>query len=173
MNDKENRYEQLQRAVSEYGEAAFENLIRCRGLANAILETLPAFLGCASDCVRAAPPAGPFDPTKMYGDYAFSFAHRPVVALEPLRFGVAVIIKNVEDSGLLWLRTALAIELTGDSFDVYVAHRSVLQLPLPFDDDLSLVHEAIFDEFLQTFKIRLMNFEDRRFESGIGFLPER
>ncbi|MEO1137749.1 MAG: hypothetical protein AAFW68_14295, partial [Pseudomonadota bacterium] len=110
------RFEKLQEAIKTYGAAAFENLLRCKGFGEAVLAGFPEFLGCSKDCITAVPPVGPFDPRKDYGEDAFSYRHREVIVLEPVQFGIALTVKNFEDSGALWLRTALAVEVTGDSF---------------------------------------------------------
>ncbi|MEM8772556.1 MAG: hypothetical protein AAGD92_12985 [Pseudomonadota bacterium] len=167
----ETRFTALQEAIKNYGAAAFENLIRCKGLADAIVKGFPDYIGCTQNCVKAVPPVGDFDPRKDYGDQAFSYAHRQVIALEPVQFGVALTIKNFEDSGSLWLRTSIAIEVTGDSFDIFVAQQPVLHAPLEYKGALDPVHEAIYQEFLRTFKVQVLAFNDKRFETGIGFLP--
>jgi hypothetical protein len=165
------RFEELQDAIKTYGAAAFENLVRCKGCAEAIVAAFPEYIGCSESCVKAVPPLGEFDPRQDYGDKAFSYAHRQVIALEPIRFGVALTVKNFEDSGVLWLRTAVAIEITGDSFDVFVAQQPVIRVPVDYKDKLEPVLEAIYQEFLQTFQVRVLAFNDQRFETGIGFLP--
>lgn len=165
------RFEELQDAIRTYGSAAFENLVKCKGFADAIIEAFPKYIGCGQDCIKPVPPAGQFDPRKDYGDKAFSYAHRAVIALEPIQFGIALTVKNFEDSGALWLRTALAIELTGDSYDVFVAQQPVVHIPVEYTGELDPVLEAIYQEFLQTFRVQVMAFNDKRFETGIGFLP--
>ena len=114
------RFQKLQEAIKTYGAAAFENLLRCKGFGEAVIKGLPAYLECRPECVTAVPPAGPFDPRKDYGEDAFSYRQREVIVLEPVMFGVALTVKNFEDSGSLWLRTALSVEVTGDSFDVFL-----------------------------------------------------
>lgn len=166
----QSRFEKLQEAIKAYGAAAFENLIRCKGVAEAIVEAFPKHMACSVDCVRAVPAVGQFDPRKDYGDQAFSFSQRQVIALEPVQFGIALIVKNFEDSGALWLRTAVAIEITGDTFDVFVAQQPVIHIPLDFEGRIEPVLEAIYQEFLQTFRIQILEFNDKRFETGIGFL---
>ncbi len=165
------RFESLQDAIKTYGAAAFENLVRCKGLADAVVAAFPDYIGCGEGCVRAVPPIGEFDPRQDYGDKAFSYAHRQVIALEPVRFGIALTVKNFEDSGALWLRTALAAEITGDTFDVFIAQQPVIHVPLDYAGKLDPVLEAIYQEFLQTFQVRVLAFNDQRFETGIGFLP--
>ncbi|MEO1252620.1 MAG: hypothetical protein AAFW81_09770 [Pseudomonadota bacterium] len=165
------RFETLQEAIKAYGGAAFENLVRCKGLAEAIVAGFPAYIECDADCVRAVPPVGPFDPAKRYGDEAFSYAHKTIVALEPVQFGIALIVKNFEDSGALWLRTAIAIEVAGEMFDVYIAQQGVIRLPLEYEGALEPVLEAIYQEYLQTFRVEVLAFNDQRFETGIGFMP--
>lgn len=166
------RFETLQDAIRNYGAAAFQNLVRCKGFAEALLAALPDYLGCDPACVRAAPPAGPFDPRKDYGDQAFSYAHRQVIILEPVRFGVVLTVNNAEDSGALWLRTALAVEITGGTFDIYIAQQPVIRAPIDYEDKLEPVLESVYQEFLRRFKIELLEFNDRRFETGIGFMPD-
>ena len=167
------RFEKLQEAIKDYGAAAFENLLRCKGFGEAVVKGLPAFLECRAECVTAVPPEGPFDPRKDYGEDAFSYRHREVIALEPVQFGVALTVKNLEDSGSLWLRTALAIEVTGDSFDVFVAQQQVIHIPLDYDGKLEPVFEAIYREFLNTFQLEVLEFNDKRFETRIRFVPEK
>ena len=169
--DRKSRFEDLQDAIKNYGAAAFENLVRCKGFANAIVSAFPKYIGCEAGCVKAVPPAGPFDPRQNYADLAFSYAHRQVIALEPVQFGIALTVRNLEDSGSLWLRTAIAIEITGDTFDVFVAQQPVIHTPLNYSDRLEPVLEAIYQEFLQTFRVQVMAFNDKRFETGIGFIP--
>ena len=165
------KFDELKAAIFEYGDAAFQNLLRSRALAEAIIEGLPDFMGCEPECVHAVPIDGPFDPRKEYGDEAFSFFKRDVIILEPIRFGLSLIVGNAEDSGSLWLRTALAIEVTGDTFDVFVASRPLIRIPIEFKGKLDPVFDAIHHEFLETFTLEVMEFNDRRFKTGIGFLP--
>lgn len=165
------RFEDLQTAIKNYGAAAFENLMRCKGLGEAIVEGFPAYIECSPDCVHTVPPVGEFDPRKEYGDEAFSFAHRQVIVLEPIVFGIALTVNNFEDAGALWLRTSIAVEVTGDTFDVFVAQQPVIRVDLDYEDKLQPVFEAIYREFLNTFRMEVMEFNDKRFETGIGFLP--
>lgn len=168
----ETRFEKLQEAIKAYGAAAFENLLRCKGLGEAVVAGLPAYLGCNPESVTAVPPEGPFDPRKDYGDDAFSYRHREVIVLEPVIFGVALIVQNFEDSGALWLRTALSIEVAGANFDVFVAQQPLIHIPLDYDGKLEPVFEAIYREFLNTFQLEVLEFNDMRFETRIGFVPD-
>jgi len=168
----ESRFEKLQQAIKAYGAAAFENLLRCKGFGEAVLTGLPAYLGCSPQCVTAVPPDGEFDPRRDYGEDAFSYRHREVIVLEPVQFGIALTVTNAEDSGMLWLRTALSIEVTGDSFDVFVAQQPVIRIPLDYEGKLEPVFEAIYREFLNTFQLEVLEFNDKRFETRIGFVPE-
>jgi hypothetical protein len=164
-------FDELKTAIRDYGQAAFQNLLKCRALGDAIIAGFHAFEGCPKENVAGVPAEGPFDPHKDYGDQAFSYASREIVILEPVRFGLSLIVGNVEDKGALWLRTAVALEVAGDHFDVYVAQRPIMRVPLDFDDALSPVYEAIHHEFLETFTLDVNEFRDSRFTGGIGFLP--
>ena len=166
------RFEKLQEAIRDYGAAAFENLLRCKGFGEAVIGGLPAFLECNAECVRAVPADGPFDPHRDYGEDAFSYRRREVIVLEPIQFGVALVIHNTEDSGALWLRTALSVEVTGDSFDIFVAQQPIIHVPLDYEGKLEPVFEAIYREFLNTFQLEVLEFNDKRFETRIGFVPE-
>ncbi len=167
----ETRFEELKEAVREYGAAAFQNLLKCRALGDAIIGGFHAFEGCSPGCVVGVPAAGAFDPRKDYGDEAYSFSKRDVIILEPITFGVCLIVGNAEDAGALWLRTSVAAEIAGDGFDVFVAARPKIRLPLAFDDALTPVYQAIHREFLDTFTREILEFNDARFKTGIGFLP--
>ncbi len=169
----ETRFDRLKDAIKAYGAAAFENLLRCKGLGEAVIGGLPEFLGCAPDCVTAVPADGPFDPHKDYGEDAFSYRQREVIVLEPVQFGVALTVSNTDDSGALWLRTALSIEVTGDSFDIFVAQQPMIRIPLDYEGELEPVFEAVYREFLNIFQIEVLEFNDKRFETRIGFVPER
>lgn len=169
----QSRFEKLQEAIKTYGAAAFENLMRCKGLGEAVIAGFPDYLGCSQHCVTAVPPQGAFDPRKDYGEDAFSYHQREVIALEPVQFGIALTVKNQEDSGALWLRTAISIEVTGDGFDIFVAQQPRIRAPLDYAGTLEPVFEAIYREFLNTFQLEVLEFNDKRFETGIGFLPEK
>ncbi|MEO1015346.1 MAG: hypothetical protein AAFX08_09200 [Pseudomonadota bacterium] len=165
------RFQELKSAIREYGAAAFQNLVKCRALARAIIEGFADYEGCPRASVRAVPPMGEFDPHKDYGDAAFSYAARPVIVLEPIRFGLSLIVGNAEDAGALWLRTSIAVEMTADAFDIYVAARPRVRAPLSFEGELNPVFERIHREFLETFTREINEFNDVRFSQGIGFLP--
>ena len=165
------KYDELRAAIRAYGDAAFHNLVKCRALGEEIIRGFHAFEGCDAACVRSVPAEGPFDPRENYGDKAFSFSQREVIILEPVRFGLSLIVGNVDDAGALWLRTAIGVEVTGDSFDVFVAARPKIRIPIEFTGKLTPVYEAIHKEFLETFTREVMEFNDARFKSGIGFMP--
>ena len=167
----ETKYQQLQNAIHKYGAAAFENLLRCKAIGETIVNEFHLYEGCDRQCVHAVPAEGPFDPSKDYGDDAFSFSKRDVIVLEPMHFGIALIVRNAEDSGSLWLRTVLSVEVTGDNFDVFVASQPIIRVPLVFAGKLEPVFEAIHREFIKTFEMEVMEFNDARFKNGIGFLP--
>lgn len=167
-------YEQLKAAVHDYGEAAMENLLRCRAFGRAVVAGLPGYLGADEACVSAVPAGGQFDPAKDYGDGAFSFAGEPVIRLEPITFGVCVTVPHEEDSGSLWLRTGIRLEITGDTFDVFVANQPMTRVALDWEADeagLVRLYEAIHRELMAVFKKDLLAFQDERYAGGIGFLP--
>ena len=167
-------YEQLLAAAHDYGEAAMENLLRCRALGRAVVAGLPAYLGADTACVSAVPAQGPFDPSRDYGDGAFSFAGDEVIRLEPITFGVCVIVPHEEDSGSLWLRTGVRLEITGETFDCFVAGQPMTRVALDWEQDeagLTRLYEAIHRELMAVFKKDLMAFQDERYAGGIGFLP--
>jgi hypothetical protein len=164
------KYEELQQAISDYGEAAMENLVRCKAFGKAVLEGLAAYLECPPEQVVGVPAQGQFDPRHAYGDAAYSFHGQPVIRLEPMVFGVCVIVPNVEDSGSLWLRTAIRVEVTGDTFDVFVANQPMVQVSLDFTGKLTPVFDAIHKELMNVFRTELADFNDDRFVHGIGFL---
>ncbi len=165
------KYDELKEAIAEYGEAAMENLVRCKGFGEAVLSGYADWLSCPKEKVVAVPAQGPFDPRHHYGDAAFSFHGAQVVRLEPVLFGICAIVDNVEDSGALWLRTGVRVEVTGDTFDVYVANQPMVKVPLEFSGKLDPVFESIFAELLSVFKKDLATFQDERFTHGIGFMP--
>lgn len=167
---EKSKYDLLKDAIHDYGAAAFENLLRCKGLAQSIVDQFNDYIDCPPEMVRAVPAQGEFDPKKNYGDEAFSFSQRPVIVLEPVHFGLTLIVGNAEDSGLLWLRTHISIEVTGDTFDVFVASQPVIRVPLHYDDHLAPIFEAIYREFIRTFEMEVMEFNDARFKNGIGFV---
>ncbi|MEM6414337.1 MAG: hypothetical protein AAF720_06735 [Pseudomonadota bacterium] len=167
----ETKFDELKEAIRTYGAAAFQNLIRCRALGASIVSGFSEYIGCEPGCVSAVPAEGQFDPRKDYGDEAFSYAHREVIVLEPVRFGLSLIVGNAEDAGSLWLRTSIAIEMIGNEFSVFVSSRPKIRIPLEFTGELDPVFDALHAEFLETFTRELMEFNDARFETRIGFLP--
>lgn len=166
------KYDELKAAIRDYGEAAFQNLLRCKGLGEAVISGFHDYLGCDRTCVSGVPAEGPFDPRRDYGDEAFSFHNREVIILEPVRFGLSLIVGNAEDTGALWLRTVVSAEVSGDAFEVFAAAQPRLRIPLDFEGQLDPVFEAVHHEFLETFQLDVMEFNDARFKTGIGFLPQ-
>lgn len=165
------KFEELQAAIGHYGKAAFQNLLKARAIGDAIVNGFHVYEGCPPKNVAAVPAQGPFDPHKDYGEEAYSFSGREVIILEPVRFGLCLIVGNLEDSGALWLRTVIAAEIIGENFDIYVASQPVIRVPLEFEGKLEPVFEAIHREFLETFTLEVNEFLDARFKTGIGFLP--
>lgn len=163
-------YDEIKDAIRDYGDAAFQNLLQSRALAEAVIEGLHRYLGCEPAKVAGVPAQGPFDPRQAYGDKAFSFAARDVIVLEPVQFGISLIVGNLEDSGALWLRTAVSVEVEGDHFAVFVGAQPALKIPRDFETSLETIFKAVHREFLDTFEIETMEFEDQRFKGGIGFL---
>lgn len=168
----ETKYDELKSAIRAYGAAAFENLLRCKALGEAVIEGFAPYIGAAPACVSGVPHVGEFDPRREYGEAAFSFSRRDVIILEPVRFGVSLIVGNQEDSGALWLRTVVAAEVTGGAFDVFVAAQPKIRTPLDFEGRLAPIWDALHQEFLDTFQLEVMEFNDERFKTGIGFLPK-
>lgn len=165
------KFKELQTAIRDYGQAAFQNLLKSRSLARAIIEGFHDYEGCPAENVVAVPAQGPFDPRKDYGDEAFSFSGRDIIILEPVRFGLCLIVGNAEDGGALWLRTVVSVEIVGENFDIFIAARPLIRVPTAFDGKLEPVFEAIHKEFLETFTLEVNEFNDARFKTGIGFLP--
>ena len=163
-------YHQIKDAIRDYGEAAMENFLRCRAFGKAVVAGVPAFFGCSPKCVSLVPAQGPFDPSKSYGDEAFSFDPKGVIRLEPITFGICVIVPNAEDSGSLWLRTGVRVEVTGDTFDVFVSNQPMVRIALNFQGKLDPVHQALVNEYLSVFRKELARFSDERYAGGIGFL---
>ncbi|MGV6820430.1 MAG: hypothetical protein ACWA5T_08020 [Parvularcula sp.] len=166
-------FEEIQHAVAAYGEAAMENFLRCRAVGRALFTGMPAYFGCAADKVCLVPAQGAFDPNKDYGDAAFSFHQHEVIRLEPIIFGLCLIVPNAEDSRSLWLRTGVRVEVTGDTFDIFVSHQPMVRVPLDFEGHLTPVWDTIKREFLSVFRTELARFSDERYAGGIGFVPNR
>lgn len=171
METDQTPYEKLQAAIREYGEAAMENLLRCRAFGWAVVKGLPDYMGCDPRHVALVPAQGPFDPAKNYGDDAFSFDPKQVIRLEPMTFGICVVVPNHEDSGSLWLRTGVRLEISGDSFDVFIAHQPMLRVPLSFEEALGPVFDTVHKEFMTTFCREVAQFKDQHYRDGIGFMP--
>ena len=166
------KYENLQRAVKDYGAAAFENLCRCRRFGDAVLSGYAQFLGCAQDLVAGVPAEGPFDPRRDYGEAAYSFHGQQLILLAPVTFGVSLIVRNIDAPGGVWLRTPVSVEVTGDTYDVFVGERPILRVPVDFDGKLEPVWQAICDEMRARFEQGVETFRDDRGPDGIGFLLE-
>jgi hypothetical protein len=163
------KYDELKDVVRDYGAAAFQNLLKCKTLGEAVITGFHRWLGCAPENVAGVPIEGTFNPKESYGDRAFSFFGKDVIILEPVRFGVSVIVGNIEDSGALWLRTVVSADISGDQYEIFVGAQPALRIPLDFETRLPEIYAAIHQEFLDTFELEVMEFEDQRFRSKIGF----
>ncbi len=164
------RYEVLTRAVHAYGEAAMENFLRCRALGLAIAEGLFAYLGASEDCVALVPATGPFDPERDYGHDAFSYDPKRPIRLEPITFGICVIVPNLEDSNSLWIRTGIRCEVIDERFEIFVANQPRVRVPLEFEGELEPVFETLMREFMQIFRHELADFGDERYRREFGFV---
>lgn len=164
-------YATLRKAICAYGDAAMENFLRCRALGNAIADGLHAYLEAPEPCVSLVPPGGPFDPKKTYGDKAFSYDENRPIRLEPIVFGICVVVPNAEDSGTLWIRTPVKVEVKDEMFEIFVAHQARVRIPLDFEGRLKPVFESLMKEFLRMFKQELADFGDERYQNQIGFVP--
>jgi len=164
-------YEQLRRAIHAYGDAAMENFLRCRALGYAVVKGFHAYLDTQVPCVSLVPPQGPFTPQQDYGDRAFSYDPSQPIRLEPIAFGICVTVPNAEDSGSLWLRTGVRVEVRDDRFDVFVAHQPLVRVPLDFENKLAPIFESLMREYLQIFRRELAEFGDERFRNQLGFVP--
>ena len=165
-------YDELTGAIRAYGKAAMTNLLRCKALGYGILEGFAGWLGCDGERVVCVPATGPFDPRHDYGDAAYSFHQQAVIRLEPITVGVCLIVDNVEDSGSIWLRTGLRIEISGDTFDVFVGGQPVVHVPLDFEGHLDPVFKAIHAEMMGVFARDLAEFKDERVKGKIGFVSD-
>jgi len=93
INMTSTKFEELKSAIYDYGDAAFQNLLRCKALGEAIIEGYPKYIGSPEGSVSAVPIEGPFDPRNDYGDEAYSFHKRDVIILEPIRFGLSLVVR--------------------------------------------------------------------------------
>jgi hypothetical protein len=164
-------YDVLKEAIQAYGEAAMQNFLRCRAFGHAVAAGLFDYLGAPEPCVSLVPAKGPFDPSRKYGDAAFSYDPGQPIRLEPISFGLCVIVPNTEDSGSLWVRTGVTVDVAGGVFEVFVTNQPRLRVPLDFEGHLQPVFEALMAEFLRLFRIELADFGDPRYQNRIGFVP--
>ncbi|MCQ8185159.1 hypothetical protein [Parvularcula maris] len=171
MAEEKTPYDVLKEAIHAYGEAAMENFLRCRALGHAIASGLHDYLAAPEPCVSLVPPKGPFDPSRTYGDAAFSYDPKQPIRLEPISFGVCVTVPNTEDSGSLWVRTGVTVDVKDDHFEVFVTNQPRRRVPLEFEGQLEPVFDALMTEFLRLFRIELADFGDPRYQNRIGFVP--
>lgn len=168
---EETPYDMLRSAVRAYGEAAMENFLRCRAFGYAVADGLAAYLAAPEPCVSLVPASGPFDPKRSYGDRAFTYDPKRPIRLEPMAFGLCVTIPHEEDSGSLWVRTGVRVEVKDDRFDVFVAHQPLIRIPVEFEGQLAPVFERIMAEYMQIFRRELADFGDVRYQNTVGFVP--
>lgn len=171
MAEDKSPHQELLEAIHEYGEAAMENLVRCRALGRAIGTGFHDYLQAEEKCVSLVPAKGPFDPRKDYGDAAFSFSATPVIRLEPITVGICLTVPHKEDSGRLWLRIPLKMSVSGGVFDIFVGHQPLIRVPLEFEGELGEIYAALHEELLSIFRKELAVFNDSRYADGIGFVP--
>lgn len=162
---------QLQAAIKAYGEAAMENLLRCRALGHAVVEGLPSYLQSPPEFVSLVPPDGPFVPHRDYGDDAFSYDQSLPIRLEPIAFGVCLVVPNVEDQGSLWVRAAVRVDIRDERFDVFVGRQPRIRLPLAFEGELLPLFETMTAEWMSAFRRELAEFGDARYQHQLGFVP--
>jgi hypothetical protein len=164
-------YARLTAAIHAYGSAALENFLRCRAFAHALAESLHDYLGAPEPCVSLVPAKGPFDPKKAYGEKAFSYDPARPIRLEPITFGLCVTVPNAEDSGSMWIRTAVMAEVKEDRFEVFVAGQPRVRVPLDFEGNFGPVHETLMTEYMRLFRQELEEYGHEDYQNRIGFVP--
>lgn len=165
-------YDTLRQAASAYGEAAMANFLRCRALGYAIAKGLPGFLGAPAEAVALVPARGPCNPKANYADRAFNYDPARPIRLEPVVFGLCLMIPNAEDSGSMWIRTPVKVEVANSRFEVYVDDRPRVRIPLAFEGALDPVYEALLAEFMEVFQQELEDFGDSRYQNRLGFVTD-
>ncbi|MEO0321227.1 MAG: hypothetical protein AAF199_10110 [Pseudomonadota bacterium] len=71
------------------------------------------------------------------------------------------------------MRTGIRVEVTGDTFDIFVSHQPMVRIPLDFTDQLTPIFETILKELMSVFHKEVARFSDERYAQGIGFLPAK
>ena len=157
-----NRIENLQQIVSEYGQATIEQVKLAEELGRSIISGFPGYLGCDPRLVYGVPPEGDFIPRTNYRDACFSTYYESITFLEPIYFGLCAEIPNLKDSGAVWVRTIIEVQLHGDTVDIYVGDdRTKITLSKYFEGQLDPVFEAIHEDIRREFSIDLTEFKGR------------
>ena len=160
----------IQEAAETYGLRSFDNYALTRSVAERIQAGLCEFLDPGQSCVFLVPPQGAFS-AKDYGSDAYSVAGKGFLPLEPIAFGLAVQISNLND----YMRVVMQCRKEGDRIYLQIEENLTFDFHMPFNEaDLKQAYEEIYKYLLAWFETRIERYDDGRYGgSDIGFDIQR
>lgn len=162
--------EEIQQAAEQYGLRSFDNYVQIRSVAEQLRDGLCQFLDHGQKCVVIVPPQGPFS-AMDYGSAAFSVSGKGFLPLEPISFGLAVKLSNLDD----YMRLVIHCRKEGDHIYLQIEEETRFDFDLPFNEnDLSAACHGIYQYLLDWFKSRIDRYDNGNYgTSDIGFDIQR
>jgi hypothetical protein len=141
----QSRIDALRQAAWKYGAVTTENDAFVKRLAHVLREGFAEYLGVDLSCVSLVPAAGDYDPRLDYRDAAFSTYLSGLQLLEPIQFGLSVMVQNLGDSGANWLAISIEVMKRADRAEVFVGQSPKISIPAAYEGCLEPVFERLYN----------------------------
>ena len=160
------RAEALAEIAGEYGDRALTNYSQVRNLAINLRDSLRDYLCHDKDCVFLVPPSGKFG-ARDYGSEAYSVSGKGFLPLEPISFGLAVLVSGKKD----YIRIVMTTRKEGDTLYLTPDNRKPYRLDLPISDDqLAEITEGVYAYLVDWFASRIDRYDNGDYgNNDIGF----
>ena len=160
------RAEALAEIAGEYGDRALTNYSQVRNLAINLRDSLRDYLCHEKDCAFLVPPSGKFG-ARDYGSDAFSVSGKGFLPLEPISFGLAVLVSGKKD----YIRIVITVRKEGDTLYLTPDNRKPHRINLPLDKaQITEITEAMYAYLVDWFASRIDRYDNGDYgNNDIGF----
>lgn len=146
--------DEIRQAARDYGQESQTNYEFCLRLKEDVISALDDYLAQGDKVAVGVPPSGEWNPEQGdYRDEALDAFNDPLIILSDVdKFGIAVRVDNLEDSGCCWVRVPLSVRRTSGNLHMTVGNQPVVRVPLANQGHLTKICEAVRLDLLAIFR---------------------
>lgn len=173
LESEVHRIDKIRAAAQAYGESSVRQQQLIAAFGKDLLAELAPYLHRGKHLVHGVTPKGDWIPGQDYVDAAFSYYDAGLLTLEPIDFGIAIRVDNVDDDGACWVRVVLTLSKVGDKILASIGENAKTTIPVHYSAaDLRGVCEMIFVTVLKLFTTDVENARGGPYASSgaIGFI---